>query len=288
MDKRVFLLGDSFTDNLYQYQFFYKKMGISDDVGQIRKYIDCILEDTGNLPLYFDDWLKVWGYDVFNFGLGGCSIYHTFNQFAKIDKNFVKGDKIIVNWTNPERLDWFTDSGRLQILQGRSNDYILRPDAKLAMEEQLVIRMMSMENEDGIGYLKKETIPFMSRLVDLHSKYQPIQWSPFNNISNLLAKDNWFFYEVTHPIFKDYIKEYDSLRIGGETNGNCADGHYSRYGNYYTALIFKTIMEYKSTTSNYIDDNNLLDIVFDVVKKNRPNFDKVDWKSKTKVYKNIL
>lgn len=284
MNKRVFLLGDSFTDNLYQCEFFYKKLGNGEGVGQIRKYIDCILEDTTNLPLYFDDWLKVWGYDVFNFALGGCSIYHTFNQFAKINKNFVKGDRIIINWTNPERLDWFTDSGNLQILQGRSNDYILRPDAKLAMDEQLIIRMMSMENEDGIGYLKKETIPFMSRLVDLHSKYQPIQWSPFNNVSNLLANDNWFFYEVTHPIFKDYIKEYDSLRIVEETGGKCDDRHYSRYGNYYTALIFKTIIEYKFTTANYVNNNDLLDKVFDVVKKNRPKFSKVDWKTKTKIY----
>jgi hypothetical protein len=284
MNKRVFLLGDSFTDNLYQREFFYKKIGNDEGVGQIRKYIDCILEDTGNIPLYFDDWLKVWGYDVFNFGLGGCSIYHTFNQFAKIDKNFVKDDKIIVNWTNPERLDWFTDSGHLQILQGRSNDYILRPDAKLAMDEQLVSRMMSMENQDGVGYLRKQTIPFMSRLTDLHNKYQPIQWSPFDNISEILNKDDWFFYEVTNPIFKDYIKEYDSLRIIEETSSKCDDRHYSRYGNYYTALIFKTIIEYKFTTSNYINNNDLLDKVFDVVKKNRPKFSKVDWKTKTKIY----
>lgn len=284
MDKRVFLLGDSFTDNLYQYELFYKKMGVSDEGGQVRKYVDCILEDTGNLPLYFDDWLKVWGYNVFNFGLGGCSIYHTFNQFAKIDKNFVKGDRIIVNWTNPERLDWLTNSGRIQILQGAYNDYILRPDVKLAMEEQMVLRMMSIEYQDGVGYLKKETIPFMSRLVDLHSKYQPIQWSPFNNISKLLSKDAWFFYEVTNPIFKDYINEYDSLRIEQETDGECLDNHLSRYGNYYTALVFKTIIEYKLTTSNYINNNDLLDNVFDVVKKNRPKFNKVNWKTKTKIY----
>jgi hypothetical protein len=285
MNNRVFLLGDSFTDNLYQVELFQRKMGINDGRGQVRKYVDCVLEDTGNMPLYFNDWLKVWGYDVFNFGLGGCSIYHTFNQFAKIDKNFVKGDKVIVNWTNPERLDWFVGGGHMRILQGAFNDYISRPDAKLAMEEQLVLRMMSIENQDGVGYLRKETIPFMSRLVDLHSKYQPIQWSPFDNIAQLLSKNSWFFYEVTSPIFKDYIKEYDSLRITEESDGKCDDRHFSRYGNYYTALVFKTIMEYKFTTPDYINNNNLLDRVFDVVKNNRPKFDAVDWKSKTKSYK---
>jgi hypothetical protein len=284
MSNRVFLLGDSFTDNLYQCELFARKMGVNEGRGQVRKYIDCILEDTGNMPLYFNDWLKVWGYDVFNFGLGGCSIYHTFNQFAKIDKNFTKGDRIIVNWTNPERLDWFLDNGQIQILQGAFSIYESRPDAKLAMQEQLVLRMMSMENQDNAGYLRKETIPFMSRLVDLHNKYQPIQWSPFDNISELFSKENWYFYEVAHPIFKDYIKEYDSLRIVEETDGKCYDRHYSRYGNYYTALIFKTIIQYKFTTPNYLSNDNLLDKVFDVVKNNRPKFDVVNWKTKTKIY----
>jgi hypothetical protein len=284
MGKRVFLLGDSFTDNLYQYQFFYKKMGEGDGVGQVRKYIDCILEDTGDLPLYFDDWLKVWGYDVFNFGLGGCSVYHTFNQFTKIDKNFIEGDRIIVNWTNPERLDWFDNGGNIRILQGAFNQYKDNPDTIEAMQEQLVLRMMSMEDQDGVGYLKKQTIPFMSRLTQLHDIYQPIQWSPFDNISELFMKDDWYFYEVHHTIFKDYIHEWDSLKITEETDGICDDRHYSRYGNYYTALIFKTIMEYKLTTPKYIDNTKLLDKIFDVVKNNRPKFKKVDWKSKTKIY----
>lgn len=76
----------------------------------------------------------------------------------------------------------------------------------------------------------------------------------------------------------------DSLRIIEETNGVYDDMHYSRYGNYYTALIFKTIMEYDLKTSKYVNNNNLLDKIFDVVKNNRPNFKTIDWKSKTKIY----
>jgi hypothetical protein len=285
MNNRVFLLGDSFTDNLYKVELFQMRFGIGNGYGQVRKYVDCVLQDTNSEPLYFDDWLKIWGYDVFNFGLGGCSVYHTFNQFTKIDKNFIKGDRIIVGWTSPVRLDWLNGDGSLQIIQGSVNSYKERPDAQLALEEQGVLRLASIDNKDKFGYLRKQTIPFMSKLTDLHDKYQPIQWSPFDDVSGMLSKDNWYSYEVTNPIFKDYIKEFDSLRICEESDGKCNDRHLSRYGNYYTALIFKTIMEYKSTTPKYINNSNLLDMVFDVVKNNRPTFNKVDWKHKNDIYK---
>lgn len=280
MNNRVFLLGDSFTDNLYKAELFQMRLGVGDARGQVRKYVRSVLDDTNSEPLYSDDWLKIWGYDVFNFGLGGCSIYHTFNQFTKIDKNFIEGDRIIVNWTSPVRLDWLNNRGNIGIIQGSFNTYNERPDVIRAFEEQMVLRGMSVENKDDFGYLKKQTIPFMSKLTDLHHKYQPIQWSPFDDVSNMFINDDWYFYEVTNPIFKDYIKEYDSLRISEESDGVCDDRHLSRYGNYYTALVFKTVMEYKSTTPNYISDNNLLDMVFDVVKNNRPDFRLVDWKNK--------
>lgn len=286
MKNKIYLIGDSFTDNLYKEQLFQKRMNFNEGVGQIRKYIDSIYEDTGEYPIYFDEWLTMWGYDVYNFGLGGCSIYHTFNQFARIKLNeFNVGDRIIVNWTSPIRLDWLVDNGDVQIIQGTYAQYQNdKPDASEALIDQSLLRASSLHNEDGKGYLRKETIPFMSRLVDLHKAYHPIQWSPFPNISDFISKEMWYFYEPNNSIFKDYIQEYDALKIYGETGGKCVDEHYSRYGNYYLALILKTIIEHNFTTPNYTLDDNLLDKVFDVVKNNRPNFKKVNWSEKTKIY----
>lgn len=286
MKNKLYLLGDSFTDNLYREQIFQKRMGLNEGKGQVRKYIESVYEDTGDYPMYFDDWFKYWGYDVYNFGLGGCSIYHTFNQFARLKLNgFTSGDRLIVNWTSPVRLDWIVDCGDVQIIQGTYSNYEKdKPDAAEALIDQSLLRANSLHNEDGKGYLRKETIPFMSHLVDLHKIYYPIQWSPFSNISDFISKEMWYFYEPNNQIFKDYIHEYDSLKIFGESGGNVNDEHYSRYGNYYLALILKTIIEHKFNTPYYVLDNNLLDKVFDVVKNNRPKFKKVNWSTKTKIY----
>lgn len=279
MKNRLFLLGDSFTDNLYSNEIFQLKVNPSRKGSDVQKYVKHIIEQTNEYPLYFDDWFRKWGYDVFNFGLGGCSIYHTFNQFAKIDNNFIKGDRIIVNWTSPQRLDWFVDNGDLFIIQGTHNCYHDKPDAKAALIEQDLLRYNSLKNSDGVGYLKKNTIPFMSKLVDLHKQYKPIQWSPFGDVSNLFSNQPWYFYEIANPIFKDYIAEYDSLYIWGDSDGKCEDLHYSRYGNYYSALVFKTIIEHKSSTPYYISDSSLMDKVLDTVKNNRPKFKKINWKN---------
>ena len=287
MKTKLYLIGDSFTDNLYKEQIFQKRLGINDGVGQVRKYVDCVYEDTNEFPMYCDDWFKYWGYDVYNFGLGGCSIYHTFNQFAKIQSNgFASGDRLIVNWTSPARLDWLVDNGDVQIIQGTFNNYLNNnmPDAAEALIDQDLLRNRSLECSDGKGYMRRETVPFMSKLVDLHKVYYPIQWSPFGNVSYIFSKEMWYFFEPHNLIFKDYIHEFDALKIRTESNDKCTDDHYSRYGNYYLALIFKTIIESKFTTPYYILNNNLLDRIFDVVKNNRPKFKKVNWSTKTKVY----
>ena len=45
MKNKIYLIGDSFTDNLYKEQLFQKRMGTNEGKGQIRKYIDSIYED---------------------------------------------------------------------------------------------------------------------------------------------------------------------------------------------------------------------------------------------------
>lgn len=277
MGKRVFLLGDSFTENLYQTELEMRMNG-DPAVGEIRKYIDYIIDATGECPLYFDDWLRKWGYEVHNFGMGGCSVHHTFNQFVLIDPEFRSGDRLIVNWTDPSRLDWLRDDGRISTLG--PNQYADKPRVMRAMQEQLILRMQSTKNEDGYGYLRNQTLSFASKLVDLHARYKPIQWSPFDDISSVLSGDIWHFFEPQHRMFKGFIKEWDMLFINSETGGVCEDRHYSRWGNYYAALAFKTIMEEGDEFNGNWKDTQLLERVLDVFKNNPPPFTSINWKSK--------
>jgi hypothetical protein len=277
MGKRVFLLGDSFTENLYQTELEMRMNG-DPAVGEIRKYIDYIIDATGECPLYFDDWLRKWGYEVHNFGMGGCSIHHIFNQFAQIDSEFRPGDRLIVNWTDPQRLDWLSGDGRISTLG--PNQYAEEPKVMRAIQDQLILRMKSIQNEDGHGYLRNQTLFFASKLVDLHAKYKPIQWSPFGDISESLKSYVWYFFEPHHRMFKDFIPEWDMLFIDSETGGICNDKHYSRLGNYYVALAFKTIMEEGDEFSGDWKNESLLERVTSAFKNDPPNFAPVNWKLK--------
>ena len=46
----------------------------------------------------------MWGHEVVNLGLGGCSNESIFHQFTQIKEPF---DRLIVNWTGLSRFDWY-------------------------------------------------------------------------------------------------------------------------------------------------------------------------------------
>ena len=77
--SRIFILGDSFADNLYS------KEKESIDAGYplgsgIARYVDTFIKNKITLPLYFDDWLKEWGYEVYNYGIGEKDGLFDFNE----------------------------------------------------------------------------------------------------------------------------------------------------------------------------------------------------------------
>jgi hypothetical protein len=70
-----------------------------------------------------------------------------------------------------------------------------------------------------------------------------------------------FMWCVKNPIFKSIIPEYEKLEIFNETNQKINDRHYGRYGNFYTALIFNTILEHTKDIEydgNYTKDLELI------------------------------
>jgi hypothetical protein len=98
---RIFVLGDSFADNLfaegYEYINKFSIHGLNDSAyhfSPIQKYLISLKNENIENAKWFTDWLQEWGYEIVNLGVGGCSNQNIFYQFAKIDKEFKEGDRI--------------------------------------------------------------------------------------------------------------------------------------------------------------------------------------------------
>lgn len=267
-NKRIFLLGDSFTDNLFAIELNRIK---SDGMftGEIAKYVDYILKYNDTEPKYFDDWLTEWGYDVYNYGKGGCSMDDIILQFRNIDENFREGDRIILNFTSYERFNLQSENGSNLCVHnnGLVND---EKDEKIInfLLQQCINRNYSFYNNKSI---KQEMHSFVLYLIRMHSHYKPIIWSPFSNIESELENEKFFIYNTSHQKFTNLIKN-KNLLIEEESGGKFKDRHYGRYGNYYMALIFKTILEHKNNTSYYINDIPLMQKIEDILKNDIMEF----------------
>jgi hypothetical protein len=270
--SRIFILGDSFADNLYS------KEKESIDAGYplgsgIARYVDTFIKNKITLPLYFDDWLKEWGYEVYNYGIGGCSNYEIMYQFSKIDKDFQKGDRLVIAMTSFHRHNWLDDDGRNITVHNTGDVGLNTP--KIIKEFFQQYSMNADYSVENGGYIKTHVAEFFSYLFFLHKKYKPIIWSGFNNISDVFQNEKYFIWDPSHPTYEKIIPEWDKLRINKETNGWIDDYHYGRYGNYYLALIIKTIIE--NQTSEYrTTDYYIMTKIKEAIKNNPPNFEKVD------------
>jgi hypothetical protein len=270
---RLFLLGDSFTDNIFS--------GAIDNVNNkiittdgIYRYVKLLRDNKLNDPIHWTDYLKSWGYDVINLSQPGCSNYSIFNQFPKIDSNYNENDRIILNWTGLNRFNWIGKRGNNMVITGGSQpDYDTNIKTKILCD-QTVYRMESADNR--AGYLRNETVPFMNYLIGLHNNYKPIMWAPIAQHYKIFNKEKYFIWEVDNSFYKDIIPEHHHLlTIEQETEGKVQDHHYGKYGNYYIALVFDTILKYTENINYdgfYTKDNYLMDKIIDRLKNNKPNF----------------
>jgi hypothetical protein len=291
--SRIFILGDSFADNLYN------KEKESIDAGHplgsdVARYVDTFIKNGIALPLYFDDWLKEWGYEVYNYGIGGCSNYEIMYQFSKIDKDFQEGDRLVIAMTSFHRHNWLDDNGKN--LTVHNTGEVLGPDTSKIIRE--FFQQYSMNADYSIennGYIKTHVVEFFSYLFFLHKKYKPIIWSGFNNISDVFQNEKYFIWDPSHISYSKIIPEWDKLRINKETNGLIYDYHYGRYGNYYLALIIKTIIE-NQASEHRTTDYYIMTKIKEAIKNNPPNFEKIDaWdvknesiSSKKQIWANLI
>ena len=290
--SRIFILGDSFADNLYS------KEKAAIDAGKplnsgVATYIDFFIKNKIALPLYFDDWLKEWGYEVYNYGIGGCSNYEIMYQFSKIDKDFQEGDRLVIAMTSFHRHNWLDDNGNNITVHNTGDVGLITPKIIKEFFQQYSINAdYSVENG---RYIKTHFIEFFSYLLFLHKKYKPILWSGFDNISNAFQNEKYFIWDPTHTTYEKIIPEWSKLRINEETNKLNTDMHYGRYGNYYLALIIKTIIE-NQTTDYRTTDYYMMSKIKEAIKNNPPNFEKIDeWdiknemiSSKQQIFKKLL
>jgi hypothetical protein len=245
---RIFVLGDSFADNLFAEGYSWINKWENDksenlyDFCQLEKYLISMKNENIDKAKWFTDWLEEWGYEVINLGKGGCSNENIFYQFAQIDKEFKEGDRIILHWSDHCRFDWAIDEHGRNISVHPRNDGFDEP-LKSILSNHSVCRDESFKSK--FGYLNNNLIPFMDWIVEKHSEYNPIVWSVFINTMKYLNKDRHF--DVNCPYFLSFLE--NKWTILKETNGMFRDGHFGRYGNYYLALLFDELIKGGITTN---------------------------------------
>ena len=259
---RIFILGDSFSDNIFTEVINKLDNNIEDNDG-IYRYVKLLRENKINDPIHWSDYLKSWGYEIINLSQNGCSNYSIFNQFPKIDLNYTENDRIIINWTGLNRYNWIGKRGNNMIITGGSQpDYNTNIKTKILCD-QTVYRMESVDNP--AGYLRRETVPFMNYLIELHDKYKPIMWAPIAQHNKIFKEEKYFIWEIHDDFYKNIIPEHNILTIEKETNGKVMDQHYGRYGNFYMAVVFDTILKYTENINHngfYLNDPNLINTIF--------------------------
>lgn len=272
---KIYILGDSFSVNIFTEVIDCLDNNIeSNDV--IYRYVKLLRENNIKDPVHWTDYLKSWGHEVINLSQNGCSNYSIFNQFPDIDSNYNENDRIILNWTGLNRFNWIGKRGNNIIITGGNQpDYETNIKTKILCD-QSVYRMESADNPHG--YLRRSTVPFMNYFIELHDKYKPIVWAPIARHNVIFNKEKYFIWEVDNDFYKNIIPEHNILTIQNETNGKILDEHYGRYGNFYMALVFDTILKHTENTNHnglYVKDDHLMDKIKETIKNAKHNFDKL-------------
>lgn len=264
---RIFVLGDSFADNLFQeaYNWIAKfsAEALNDNskyhFSELQRYLISMENENIDKAKWWTDWLEEWGYEIVNLAVSGCSNQNIFYQFAKINKEFKEGDKIILHWTDHCRFDWAADEfGRNVSIHPGKLGHGFDEALKTILNKHSVCVDESFKTQSG--YLNNNLVPFMNWIVEKHSEYNPIIWSVFSHTIKHLNKSRYF--DVNSSYFLNLLDT--NWTITKETNFLYNDGHFGRYGNYYTAVLFDEIIK-SGITTNMDEKSNKSYIIENVV-----------------------
>jgi len=252
---RLYVLGDSYAENLYNYGKFSKQHPYNSEStsrDRMLKYYNLLNENNIFEMKWFTDWLIDFGYEVFNFGEGGCSIDETFYQFAHMDANFKEGDRIILWVTNPERFLWVKDDGWKSSALVKDNIYTdVNENYANLLYQQNVNRILSLELNHG--YLNNSFKIFINYLINIHSKYKPIVISHTPEGINLIKNNKYYF---DYENFSKKSKDIFSININVETHGKIHDFHFGRSANYLFSNFIDKIIKL-NIDGNYNDNVDL-------------------------------
>ena len=70
------------------------------------------------------------------------------------------------------------------------------------------------------------------------------------------------------------VPENNILSIEEETNKKVLDHHYGRYGNFYMATVFNTILKYTENINHdgfYLKDHDLIETIFESIIQSKHN-----------------
>jgi len=252
---KIYILGDSFSDNLFKNVLDAIKNGEKCE-SDIYEYIKLLKNKNLPDPMHFGDYLELWGHEVVNLGIAGCSNESIFHQFTKIKEPF---DRLIVNWTGLNRFDWYGQNLEVRTFTGGTE-----LGFKARTVDELLIEQGYNRQESIL--VKNKTNDFISFFLKIYEKQKPIIWSAFEPVSEMIENQKGFIWDIKNPIFNDIIPECNKLEICQETNKKLTDRHYGRYGNFYTALVFNTILEHTNDIEHdgyYTKDLNLISKIKD-------------------------
>lgn len=247
---RIFVFGDSFADNLYKQN--YVSINNKHYNNEIMKYLRDIRVEGFDDALWFTDWLEKWGYEVYNFGVGGCDNNDIITQFKNLNKyEYQEGDRIIVWLTSYLRFPWIHENGQKLTIMPMTTPYANNEPTDILKSQLLWEQCINREKSflRPNGYLKSHQIPFYEYFINLHSKYKPIVTSFCPNVLNSLKHNKWIF--DTGDFINREVSTKTNQPICVETNDMCGDGHLGRGGNLSWAIMFDELIK-SDMDGNYL------------------------------------
>lgn len=115
----------------------------------------------------------------------------------------------------------------------------------------------------------------MEYIVKMHDKYKPIIWTPFSDLDNILLNKEHYFSFQSQNGYDNFLSKLPlNWSMRHETNGLINDGHYGRYGNYYLAILFDTIIK-NDLKSYYNKDNFIFETALERIKSENITFPEI-------------
>lgn len=279
---RLFLMGDSFTENLFRFWYngiekaktseTWEKLVNDNEIAQYLIY----LEKHGyERAKYFEDILSDLGYEVYNFGRGGCTIEDIIYQFSNLLKFKRRDDdRIILNWTHPSRFNWIREDKGIHYVHANWDPRWGR-EGDPTGSESMLLKQQAINRENsffGEYYLNRNLLPFMEYLVEVHDRYKPIVWTPFADLDRIISNQKWLITFIGERYYGDFLSMLpNNLSIVHETNGLFKDNHFGRAGNYYIATLFDEVIK-SNLGPNYMDHKHIFDITLKRIKLENKDF----------------